>query len=397
MDETIPTPAIFAGSLARTFEYHTAGVHYSPEIRWTWTAPGEITGPILINQGVVYLVDDHGSFSALEAASGKLLWSFQGFQGKYCEAVMCIEGNRGYVATSSNHNLDGETNLFEVDLSTGHLLCSWKRGTRWGASELLVWKQFLVVTHKYETPYMIDLRTGEFTEGNFANIGGLDYTPVVYQDTIYGLYYFNNNESVFVVQALVQNEIPCWSTWGEQDEFGWDDENPEEQRYISPVDLNGSDSLLVANETLFAVGDLYSEDESKDPEENLLIALDPATGRVKWSYEPGPDSILAAAAGLLFLHTKQRIEALDIQTRQSRWLRETSATVRNSFIADGLLYVLDRREQMTALDIYTGEERWQRSIEEIDIEFVRGGWPSLSSIADGTLYLTSGRTLYALS
>jgi outer membrane protein assembly factor BamB len=76
MKDIIPTPAVFAGSLTLTFEYRTRGVHTSPQVRWTFSTPGTISCPVLVDQGVVYVGDNRGVLSAIDAQSGTLLWSF---------------------------------------------------------------------------------------------------------------------------------------------------------------------------------------------------------------------------------------------------------------------------------------------------------------------------------
>lgn len=403
-----PTPAIFAGSLTRTFEYRTGGCHTTPQMRWTFSTHGMISCPVLVDQGVVYIADDQGYFSAIEARGGKLLWSFE---GKHPITAICIEGNRGYIATSYDDYVD----LFELDLYTGQLLHRWKdddwqkdilpadmrENPRTAVQSLFVWDDYLILAGGTECS-MLHRPTGKLflTEHEVQMGTPFLLAPTVYQERIYGFGIINNNDSYFVVQTLPDADSYCWLT--EDNASAWDmlnSEIPEERASVIPVSLCPTPTLPIVHETLFAVGTLSSEEgedeEEEEQSEERLLALDPANGAIKWSYESRPD-FLTAGSGLVFLQTERAIEALDIQTHQSRWFWNTKFTLQHHFIADSLLYVFDQRGQIIALDASTGEQRWH--LERGRLKPLKANVKAVfSTIADGTLYVVAGNTLYALN
>src|SRR5258708_6140122 len=130
METWTPSAAIYAGSLARTYEYRTTGVPTTPQIRWSFALkPGaRITCPILVLQDRVYIADSAGYLTALDAPSGDLVWSFPtdwvedpkktlSFESRGVSAF-CLYGALGYVASARD-------TLYELDLHTGQVLRSW--------------------------------------------------------------------------------------------------------------------------------------------------------------------------------------------------------------------------------------------------------------------------------
>lgn len=78
------------------------------------------------------------------------------------------------------------------------------------------------------------------------------------------------------------------------------------------------------------------------------------------------------------------------------------------FVADALVYVFDKLGQVSALDAQSGEQRWGWQMEGDMLEkwqehnqanqaSLHGNQAIFSSIADGTLYVVAGDTVYALS
>ena len=132
MDESsIPSTAIYGGSLAHTFEYHTTGVHAMPHLHWSFPLQegATISCPVLVAENVVYVGDSAGFLSALDARSGNLLWCFAtdwaldggkpvGADAFTGVTAFCLAGKLGYVASAHQ-------TLYEVDLSNGQALRSW--------------------------------------------------------------------------------------------------------------------------------------------------------------------------------------------------------------------------------------------------------------------------------
>lgn len=157
----------------------------------------------------------------------------------------------------------------------------------------------------------------------------------------------------------------------------------------------GEGLFTILDDTFYAVSTHCGADGTLMPDE--LRALDPFTGAEHWHYTisegEGPIQ-LAAASHLIFLVTRNGVEAIDTQTHQRRWKwtsnydNQRSMNYQHVLVADGLLFVLDKAGQITALDAPTGQPRWNLQTEQP----IKG---SFSTIADATLYLVIGHTLCA--
>lgn len=198
MDElSIPSTAIYGGNLARTFEYHTTGVHATLYLYWSFPLRegATISCPVLVAENVVYVGDSAGFFSALDARSGDLLWCFAtdwaqdrgnpnlGYEFAGVTAF-CLTGRLGYVA-SSYHT------LYEVDLNIGQAISSWnkealKMSSSYEISSLLFSDQ-LVWFNDGECISRFDPATGSIAPRLFPCIAPIIYRhPRGDSDVIYG-------------------------------------------------------------------------------------------------------------------------------------------------------------------------------------------------------------------
>jgi outer membrane protein assembly factor BamB len=144
MEESIPDAATFAASAARTFEYRTTGVLTSPHVRWSFSpSPGKhISCPVLVARDVVYVGDSAGYFSALDALSGDLLWSFAADQvegpracrrdSDYFSGIIatCLVGSLGYVVSANSRLRRGyatytSSTLSQLELPSDRVLHCW--------------------------------------------------------------------------------------------------------------------------------------------------------------------------------------------------------------------------------------------------------------------------------
>jgi len=179
--------------------------------------------------------------------------------------------------------------------------------------------------------------------------------------------------------------------------------------------------MPIMDDVLYASSDRWSDKQLG------LVALDPLTGALQWSYYPGSDiSQLAAASGLVFLRWEDSIEAVDVQTHRRRWSwdadveiesedgeesesdwsgdDDATAITRHFFVADGLLYVFSDPGQIIALDVQTGETQWEWQMDGAMREYWQATSPdtdeddeeacldpaAFCTIAGGTLYVVAG-------
>jgi outer membrane protein assembly factor BamB len=139
MDQPGLTPAVHAGSLARTSEFQTAGVHASPTVQWTFTPPSHeiprtsISTPVLVDQEVAFPGCSDGRLYALDTHDGAIRWTFATHDSDLDQedvlagdeihpevTGLCLNVAGGYAYAGSEAGV-----LSEVDLATGVERCRW--------------------------------------------------------------------------------------------------------------------------------------------------------------------------------------------------------------------------------------------------------------------------------
>ncbi len=124
--------------------------------------------------------------------------------------------------------------------------------------------------------------------------------------------------------------------------------------------------------------------------EGTLLALDATAGEVVWERpfngEISSIPLLLEDEDLLLFGTDNgEFIALDLQTREPRWIYETAGTVRaEPLVSGGLVYFTNSRDQVYALDVATGDWRWQYPTEsELPTDFTIYGRAGLSYMTRG--------------
>jgi outer membrane protein assembly factor BamB len=478
MQQPSLTPAIHAGSLARTSAFQTVGVYAPPTVQWSFTPPDTFfSTPTLVEQGVVYVGCDDGRVYALDTRTGGIRWAFATHDPDpdpedvlYGEEVhpevteLCLDVDGGYAYVGSIAGV-----LYEVDLATGREL------RHWILPDLLPDETF--EDDAYITALTLDggrllFAVGESFERVFTLLDRRTDALTILEDFRLGIMLMTlrtaGAQMAFTVSFVGNHgEVNLWAL-GLPDAThadilahcmsvarGFDDR--WEEGDVAVGDTDGY--LPLVDDSLFAVGVILhaqktqnaqeagdgkategeedeedEEDEDGEPIERLL-ALDPDTGKVRWSCADltdlqgyGGNRTLAAAGSLVFVHLPSAgvVDAVDIHTHEVRWRYRSAPAFPGSvgqlirvgdthsridgtelFVADGLLYLIEHvgkttkrsdgleQEYMTrvfAVDALSGDLRWSWSYPTGGT----GGHELRSTIADGAIYLVAGRTLYAL-
>jgi len=414
MDESvIPSAAIIAGSLARTYEYRTAGVAASPQVRWTFPARQDISCAVLLEHGIVYIGDKEGYFSAIDAQTGEIRWSFAtswargNHQPNWRDpaagvTASCLAGRFGYAACATG-------TLYELDLHTGQAQRCWFDEAQHSGHDnrtiraLAICNNLLLVS-KEGTIEGIDCSTSQMLASTFClstdqAYGG--HLPI-YQHSegrpiiIYGDEMISNHGDYTFVSVSFSGDEGLWYEYC-LDEGGFLDKGGLEKQedscnVITEIGLPRSQYNLPILE-----GVLYTLSRStlEEREEGLLalVALDASTGAQAWSYLISSDSspiLLVAAYGLVFLVFQEQVEAIDVQTQHSCWVWQSRLALQHAFVAEGLFYAFGEKGQLIVLEASTGLECWRWQAEQP----LKG---QLSTIADRSLYIVMGHVLCALS
>ncbi|HJQ25790.1 MAG TPA: PQQ-binding-like beta-propeller repeat protein [Blastocatellia bacterium] len=128
--------------------------------------------------------------------------------------------------------------------------------------------------------------------------------------------------------------------------------------------------------------------------DGVLHVLDTATGQEKWRFQAkdhdyGVGSPVIADGVVYFNNLnkglKGELYALDIQTRQPRWVYREQMYLSAPAIGADAVYLSTWTGLLVALDIKSGQEKWRLK--------AKTGPPAL---VDGTLYLSDGKNLSAV-
>jgi outer membrane protein assembly factor BamB len=142
-------------------------------------------------------------------------------------------------------------------------------------------------------------------------------------------------------------------------------------------------------ELAVADGSIYIGDDA-----GTFHVLDAATGQEKWqyrikNYRYALNSPLIADGVVYFTHlnkdNKGEVCALDIQSRQLRWVYQSKMYVSAIAIGPEAVYFGTSAGFLTAVDIKTGQEKWKLKAKIWNPVFV-----------DGTIYSTDGGNLCAV-
>ncbi|MDZ8053268.1 MAG: PQQ-binding-like beta-propeller repeat protein [Aulosira sp. ZfuVER01] len=317
--------------------YNNSGVYYPDGLTWKFNIEIRIrVSPVVINQ-VVYVINDKGTFYAIDTRTRKAKWNCQTSEvAKWFETALyrrfppTIVDNIGYI---SNNN-----QLYGIDLKTGR--------AKW----------------------------------TFTTPGAVESSPVVAD----GVVYIASN---FTETHWPKTEHPSTPT---MDVYG----------YLQAVDIatqqviwqfekpNGVSSLAVADGTvyIFAFGSFW--------------ALDSASSAVRWQFNKHNHSFLAPVVvnGIVYVscpsyyfHTKSSVVALQSANGKVMWEFQTNSYISTSpLVTDDMVYVSTRDGYLLALNKETGQLQWN---------FYRGDRNITSpSIAEGIVYFSSeDGNLYALS
>jgi outer membrane protein assembly factor BamB len=455
MQQPALTPAIHAGSLARTGAFQTAGVHATPSVLWSFTPPDALFAtPALVDQGTIYIGCDDGRVYAIETATGTVRWTFATHdpdpdadpeEEAFPEVTeLCLDVESGYAYVGSIVGV-----LYEVDLATGGEL------RRWILPELLSAVTFegdayitaltregehllFAVGESFDQVFtVLDRRTGALTFDEYVRLAISRMTvrtgaaPLACTVSSIG----NHGEENLWALRLPDATHAYLRAYPVSVALGFD-----EHWEAGAVDVGETSGYLpLVDDTLFAVGMILpGPDAQEDEPTERLLALDPESGAVRWSCadltDPAPAGFgggrsLAAADDLVYvlLPSAGVVDAVDRRTHAVRWRfrsapslsvdrsallpvgdTETHSSAAEMLVADGELYLLEYLEQTTeatsgfarertvricALDAQTGALAWSYS------QRGHGAHRSevCSAIADGVLYLVEDSVVSALS
>jgi eukaryotic-like serine/threonine-protein kinase len=312
-------------------------------VRWRvgTSGPG-VSSPAIAN-GAVYIGSNDGIY-ALDASTGAVRWRV-GTSGPGVSSPTIANG-AVYVGTNGS--------LVALDASTGALRWQFPPKTTLspstGAGASL--RTFLPQFQPRSNPYFA------FSTPVVAN-------GVVYADS-------EGDQSVYALDASTGT-------------VRW-------QFTIPPSGYEFPDAPAVEHGVVYVVS---GYNEVFGSAHGSVYALDASTGAVRWRVHDSTHAYSAPAVvdGVIYVGSTERyVYALDAITGAVRWRFQTDGPVGSlPGVANGVVYVAIYDGSVYALNAKTGAQRWR-----FQTDGAQGMAPS-PVVANGAVYVSSSRFLYALS
>jgi outer membrane protein assembly factor BamB len=263
-------------------------------LRWSYTTGNFVDSPAVAG-GTVYIGSDDDKVYALNAATGRLRWSYS--TAGAVESSPAVAGGTVYIG-SFDHK------VYALNAATGHL--RWSYSTAGAVvSRPAVAAGTVYVGSFDDRVYALNAATGHL-RWSYTTGSDVYSSPAVAGGTVY---IGSEDDNVYALNAATGR-----LRWSFKTGRGV---------YSSPV---------VAGGTVYA----GSTDDT-------VYALDAATGRLRWSYPTGDyvNSSPALAGGVVYIGSNDnRVYALDAATGHLRWFYTTADSVISTpAVAAGLVYV----------------------------------------------------------
>lgn len=337
-------------------------------LRWRFQTPGSMVAAPAIANGVVYIGSSDGAFSALDARTGTVHW--QVWPDGQVSGSPAIADGVVYI----NSTIDPpDSRLSALDASTGAVRWQSQISSSQDAA-LMVANGVVYVGGHDGSLVALDSRTGALRWRSQS--GSASYfafsTPVVANGVVYA-----DSEGDQSVYALDANSGAV--RW----------------RFTTPFPMSGEFPAAPAVEqgVVYAV---FVHSGSFERPTSSIYALDAATGALRWSVHDSMNaySAPAVADGVIYLSSVGRaVMALDASTGAVRWRLATDvAGGAVPAVANGVLYVGCSDGVVDVLDAVTGAQRWRFQTDSA----APGRWLA-PVVANGTAYVSSGTSLYALN
>ncbi|MGI5326796.1 PQQ-binding-like beta-propeller repeat protein [Actinomadura nitritigenes] len=156
--------------------------------------------------------------------------------------------------------------------------------------------------------------------------------------------------------------------------------------------MYGRTAPLVMDDTLYTV-------RNEPGGKGTLQALDPGTGRLRWSFTPGGWlSPPTASGGHVAVSSTDHLHCLDAATGRERWRArgDGAGYPGGPAIADGAVCAVDTQMYLAGLDVETGRTRWHVSGRSTGAAGLFQ--PQCSITPDGdTVYIHAPSGLWAVS
>ncbi|MBI4296154.1 MAG: PQQ-binding-like beta-propeller repeat protein [Chloroflexi bacterium] len=341
-------------------------------VKWVLPTGGPIRSSPAVASGIIYVGSSDGNLYASDAVTGALRWKFQ--TGSWVESSPAVVNEIVYFGSN-----DGR--LYALDANTGKKL----------------WH--------FQTKYPI--KSSPAVAGNTVYFGSDDYNfYALNAKTGKKRWQFNTGERIISSPMVVSGIV----SFGAMDESFYALEARSGRFRLQMKTSSGLySSPSVSGDTAYVTGSngyLYAIDNRARNwlKENWarpfwnamfiygLVGRPPPPSGYLWSLKLGKTSASSPTVsdGLLIVGTDNKLVAVDIESRQTRWTFEAGGAVRSSpALAGNAVYAGSDDGHIYAVDIATGRKLW---------DVLTGGKvTSTPAVAGATVYVGSeDGNLYAI-
>jgi len=330
-----------------------------------------------VENGIVFVGSGDHSFYGIDAATGKMKWSYvagSGMTSNDTVPAAIVRNGTVYFATEDGlHALDALTGekkwLYETlqevprqkfmptkRVPTGPVVTD-------GAILLTAWPFIQGNTPLKSFVYAVDAESGQARW-----VTGVDGIHITAPATSKGLVFFAVEEQPTLLARA--DRVTLYAVSAGDGKVKWK---------VGAEKEWGTRPLLVAGDTIY-----FSTEKS-------LSAVEPETGRRLWKFSANEIATdLRADDQRLYVVThmgsmtrpKDTLHALALTTGQEKWSRELNARV--AMVHEGVIYA--DGDRVHAIDAATGKELWS---------FKGAGRESARLVSGGRLFLTSPTVTYA--
>ncbi len=305
-------------------------------LKWRYKTGGEIHSSPAVVDGVVYVGSNDYNVYALNARTGRKLWSYSTFGDAWFCSPAVVEGIVYICSGEGNY-------LWALNARTGRAI--WYYDI-YGPYTPAVVNGVVYIGSDDGTVYALNARTGAkvWSVPTYYNIQS---APTV----VDGVVYINNFVRLYALDASTGNELWDFDTGG--------------YAYASPA---------------VADGILYFDIQSGD-----VVALNASNGNLLWSFEDSSWAAYSPAVsnGVVYVATDTGAYALNGSTGAELWSYSSIGGVSQSApaVANGVIYFGTADDKLYALSARTGERLWS---------YATGGYiEGSATVANGMLYVGS--------
>ena len=338
------------GNAQRTGVYDVPSIRDQPEVKWQTKVSSTWLMPPMLADGMLYTGSGDGVLYALNAETGEIMWSAEGFEA--LESTGAIAGE--IIVTGGFSRL-----VRAFDRQNGNVLWTYRSGYPVQGSPLIVEDRVFIATD--HAVYAMALQTGELIwQAATGNENAFMGAPAFDN----GVIYTTGGKLLLALDAETGKEL--WRV--EKDTAFLGVAVADQQVYVGNWDLN-------------------------------LYAFDQSTGEERWKFKGKGQFWSAPAANGDVVYAgniDQYLYALNMQTGELLWSYKTGGdAVSEPLIADDVVYVSDSSHlfprgprHLYALNALTGEELWMFESE--------GTFLPAPTLGDGVIYVTSTGDVLAL-